>query len=170
MNLAEHDVIRLQEFINRVVQQSYAYRNLTGQDLAPTAWTPALTFATPGDLAVTYTTQVGYWSKHGRRVFVDFFIVTSAFTHTTASGALTIGGLPFTSANITDNRYTGSTSWGGITKATYTQVVPRVQENTTNIVFTASGSGVASSAVAAADVPTGGTVNLRGSIVYEAAV
>lgn len=59
-------------------------------------WTPSLTFATPGDLNVAYTTQVGRYRKYGRLLWVDFRIVTSNFTFTTASGALNIAGLPFT--------------------------------------------------------------------------
>lgn len=59
-------------------------------------WTPTLTFATPGNLSVAYTTQSGQYTKIGRRVSVEAVIITSTFTHTTASGQLQITGLPFT--------------------------------------------------------------------------
>lgn len=59
-------------------------------------WTPSLTFATPGDLSVAYTTQVGRYRKYGRLLWVDFRVITSTFNFTTATGALQLGGLPFT--------------------------------------------------------------------------
>lgn len=132
-------------------------------------FTPVLTFATAGDLAVTYSIQLGWYTRIGRLVVADFSVVTSAFTHSTASGALRITGLPATSIADTDYVATGSMIFSGITKAGYTQVVPVVTENVSLLQFTASGSGVANSTVAAADLPTGGTVRLRGSIVYAGA-
>lgn len=59
-------------------------------------WTPSLTFATPGDLSVSYTTQTGRYRKYGRLLWVDFRVITSTFNFTTATGALQLGGLPFT--------------------------------------------------------------------------
>lgn len=59
-------------------------------------WTPGLTFGTPGDLSVAYTTQVGRYRKYGKLLWIDFRIVTSTFTFTTASGAINVTGLPFT--------------------------------------------------------------------------
>lgn len=62
-------------------------------------WTPTLTAGSGvGDLSVTYTTQIGTYTKIGNFVVLHFVIVTSAFTHTTAAGAIGVGGLPFTDA------------------------------------------------------------------------
>jgi hypothetical protein len=56
----------------------------------------ALTFSTPGNLSVTYSTREVYYTKVGNRCLVHGRIITSAFTHTTASGSLTLtGALPF---------------------------------------------------------------------------
>lgn len=60
---------------------------------------PAITFSTPGNLSVSYTTQTGQWRRMGKSLFVAFRVTCSAFTHTTASGTLNITGLPFTLAN-----------------------------------------------------------------------
>jgi hypothetical protein len=128
-------------------------------------WTPVLTFATPGDVAVTYTTQAGTFTKKGREVTLAFNIVTAAFTFTTASGNLLITGAPF--ANSAAGARFGSLSWGGITKATYTQVNARVGLSTATINFQASGSGVAASPISATDTPTGGSMVLNGTIVFE---
>jgi len=136
------------------------YGDVTG------AWTPVLTFVTPGDLSVTYSTQVGSYTKIGRIVHLTCQIVTSAFTHTTASGNLNITGIPFASSNTTSVNHQGALVWQGITKASYTNVVLRLAANSSTIDLMASGSGQAASNVAAADMPTGGTVSLSASLTY----
>jgi hypothetical protein len=126
-------------------------------------WTPVLTFATPGDLAITYAAQSGAYTKIGRLVVLDFTVTTSAFTHTTASGNLTMTGAPFAAAT---QLFGGFFAFNGITKAGYTQFVAQIQSASTAMLFNASGSGVAESGVSAPDLPTGGTVRLRGSLIY----
>ncbi len=130
-------------------------------------WTPTITFATNGDLAVVYSIRLGTYTKIGRLVTATFSLFTSTFTHTTASGNLQITGLPFTSANVTNQQFIGALTVGGITKATYTQFVAAILPNTTIVEGRAAGSGVAQSAIAAADMPTGGTVLFRCTIQYE---
>jgi hypothetical protein len=133
-------------------------------------WTPVLTFATPGDLSVTYAGggQVGTYKRIGREVTVDCRIVTSAFTHTTASGALRVTGLPFTSAN-SGVSYQGSLRWEGINKATYTQVTSYVDPAVSLVAFEAAGMGVARAAIATGDVPSGGTPALIFTLTYTSA-
>lgn len=142
-----------------------AARNALGLG-EPAVWTPTLTFATPGDLSVAYTTRLGAHIKLGGLVVAFFNILTSSFTHTTASGNLQITGLPYTSKTLSGQLYFGSALWAGITKAGFTQIVPDVGSGTTTILFFGSASGSAISLVVAADVPTGGTVNLRGVVAY----
>lgn len=72
--------------------------NGSWRDLAPyrsASWTPAMSFATPGDLSVTYSLQDGYYWKIGPLVFFRCEMATTAFTHTTASGNFRVTGLPF---------------------------------------------------------------------------
>jgi hypothetical protein len=126
-------------------------------------WTPALTFATPGDLSVTYSGQQGRYTRKGREYTLDFRIVTSAFTHTTASGALQITGSPITAASNPSGF--GAGIWQGITKANYTQVTGQLAAATSTIQLVASGSGQSFSTVTAADMPTGGSVNLQFTII-----
>lgn len=125
-------------------------------------WTPVLTFATPGDLSVTYSQQTGTWTRIGNRIFLDFNIVTSAFTHTTASGAVRVSGLPFTVGLGS----IGSLHWAGITKAGYTDMSALGAGGFTLIVIQASGSGQPPAAIAVGDMPTGGAVTLRGGLMY----
>lgn len=136
---------------------------------AATAWTPALTFATAGNQNIAYTHQVGRYFRVGPFVIVFFSIQTSTFTHTTASGDLQITGLPVAPSNISGMIWQGALSWGGITKASYTQINTETHSGQTLFWFRASGSAQAVSTVVAADVPTGGTVTLRGYFAYTAA-
>lgn len=127
-------------------------------------FTPALTFSTPGNLSVTYSTQSGDYTRIGDFVHCDINIVTSAFTHTTASGNALITGLPFTISN--SNAPYGAVLWGGINKASYTNVALAGLSNTTQANLVASGMGQAAANVTAADMPTGGTVLIRASLDY----
>jgi hypothetical protein len=138
--------------------------NIIGPSVSiPGIWTPTLTFATPGDLAVTYGTRVGGYIRRGKVMTYNFDVRTSAFTHATASGNLQLTGLPFASAGANQEWY-GSLIWTGITKASYTQVSARITEGVMLIIFGASGSGQTIANVTAADMPTGGTVQLIGSV------
>lgn len=129
------------------------------------SWTPIFTFGTPGNLAVTYTTQTGTYVKIGQLVVATCNILTSAFTHSTASGVAVVAGLPY-SAGSTPLAVGGSVIFRGITKAGYTTVSPGVATTTNYILLTASGSGVTPSNVAVADMPTGGTVELDFTVIY----
>ena len=132
-------------------------------------WTPAITFATPGDLTVVYSAQAGKYTKIGKLVIVQFQTNTSTFTHTTASGALQITGLPFVSENVASGTDRGLGVVSGITKAGYTQFIFNVTANVSLMTMTACGSGVGASAVTAADMPTGGSVIFSTTFAYRAA-
>lgn len=131
------------------------------------AWTPTLTFATPGDLSVVYSARTGLYLKQYDLIQVWFRIVTSTFTHTTASGSLTITGLPYIALSSPTMNYRGEMTWQGITKANYTHVVPTIGTGANSITLAASGSAQTLAAIVAADTPTGGTMNLQGHICYQ---
>lgn len=130
------------------------------------SWSPVLTFATPGNLSVAYTGQIGSYTKIGRDVTLFFNISTSTFTHSSASGAFTITGLPFTSATVSNQRQRSPVDFGGITKANYTTMSVAIESNSAILNVVAAGSAQTPSTVVAGDVPTGGTVALRGQIIY----
>lgn len=134
-------------------------------DYAATTWTPALTFATPGDLSVAYSTQAGTYTRIGRLVFYAFEIITSTFTHSTASGNLRISGLPLT-VGSPGHGQPGAVSWQGITKAGYTDIASFPAAGQTYMQFFASASGSNVSAVTAANMPTAGTVDISASGFY----
>jgi len=131
-------------------------------------WTPVLSAATVGDLTVAYSSQVGFYTKIGRMVTVNFFITTSTFTRTTASGDLRVTGLPFTALSTTGSFNFGATGVQGIQKANYTQVSCAVLNNSTLMVFPTSGpaSGQNYDNVAITDIASGNIVILRGTVSY----
>lgn len=134
------------------------------------AWTPAVTFVTPGNLAVTYTTQAGSYTKVGRLVTLTAIIQTATFTHTTASGNFLITGVPFTSKNIANGQsYVGSLVLAGVTKASYTQFVPVISVNDNKIGILCSGSAQARSFLAFGDLPTGTNKSFELTIQFETA-
>lgn len=130
-------------------------------------WTPTLGFATPGDESIAFDVQFGSWTKSGDLVYALFHVDTSTFTHTTASGSVEIGGLPFAAANVTNQQPRSILQWEGITKAGYTQINALLNPNTSLLNLQAAGSGQARSSVSAADMPTAGNVVLVGEIIYK---
>ncbi len=138
----------------------------TLDDYEEGTWVPVLTAATAGDIAVGYTTQVGTYTKIGRQLTCNFVIITSSFTWSTASGALKITGLPYAAMTLSGYQTAGDLTFSGVTKATYTQFSPLVVSAASVITFNASGTAVGGSAMTIADLPTGGTPYLVGSITY----
>ena len=136
----------------------------TLDDYEEGTWTPVLTFATLGNLSVTYSGQTGTYLKIGKTVIIWFNLTTSAFTHTTASGNCEVTGVPFTSGLGFAGR--GALSWQGITKASYTDMCPSVVTATTLMRLAGMGSGQAVVNITAADMPTGGTVAFTGNAIY----
>lgn len=133
-------------------------------------WTPVLTYVTPGNLSVSYSTQAGSYIKIGRMVTLFLNITTSAFTHTTSSGTCIITGVPFAASLPSgSNSAFGSLGVQGITKANFTNFVLEIDNGNSNLAINASGSAQTNGTVQSADMPTGGSVILIGTITYMAA-
>ncbi len=130
-------------------------------------WTPGITFTTVGDLSVTYTTQTGKSIVVGDVCIAFFTIVTANFTHTTAAGNLRINGLPHAAAATHPDVGSALHAFQGITKANYTQFSPTAIAGTSLAGVAASGSGQTVAGLAPADMPTGGSVILRGILIYK---
>ena len=131
-------------------------------------WTPVLTFQTPGDLSVAYAAQVGSYTKIGNRVVLQAFIALSSFTYTTTSGYLRINGIPFNGSSGSGRHNYGSLLFSGITKAGYTSFVTSIESGLPSAVLIyCSGSAILESFVVAADMPSGGTVNVKFTMTYE---
>jgi len=72
-----------------------------------TAWTPVFSFSTPGNLTVSYATQVGSYNRIGNIVYINFTLICTP-TFTTSSGYFLISGLPFPANAATGNNATGA--------------------------------------------------------------
>jgi hypothetical protein len=64
-------------------------------------FTPAFAPAAGAFTSVTYITQRGRYTRIGRTVTINIYLLTSAISVGTASGAVSISGLPFTCDNQT---------------------------------------------------------------------
>lgn len=140
----------------------------TLDDYEEGTWTPTISFAVPGDLAVTYSIRVGTWTKVGDTIRAAYTIITSAFTYTTASGNFIISGLPLVSANVTNNFAFSMHHFGGITAVGYTQCLSQLPANASQFTLTLDASAAAPIAVTSTQIPTGGAIVAAGVLVYQA--
>lgn len=147
-------------------------QKLRRQNTSTLIWTPSITFATPGDVSVTYSSLQGTSIIfHDLNIaVVNFKMVTSAFTHTTASGAFRITGFPVAVSALFRPGYGMLRFWQGFTfnDANHTQINPYLLAGSGNkiIEFGISGSGTTLDVLDAVDVPTGGTIQIEGEVTY----
>jgi hypothetical protein len=129
-------------------------------------WSPTLTFGTPGDLAVTYQRALGSVRKAGDLIILTWIIVTATFTHTTAAGALEISGKPYPLESTPDMTAFGTCGFSGLNKPGAQQVTPIIVNTDNQIRFWGMSQGATLDNVNAADVPSGGTIILGGTLTY----
>lgn len=145
--------------------------NVTGSGSIPLltsgTWTPVLTFATPGDLSVSYIIQTGTYMKIGNMVTVWLSLVCTP-TFTTASSMLEITGLPQT-VNSSSPAGFGAVLYGqaGAWPVGLTNIAAYAPANTTQIRLYASGTASAGgSTINASNVSTGQQLILQTTISY----
>lgn len=140
---------------------------------APISFTPQITCDTPGDMNVTYSQQVGNCYRIGKLVFVQVSL-TFTVTHTTASGNLRITGLPYASVagGGRTNGLTVATIGSAFTwPASTTMVTGRLAEADSIVRLYAHGSGIGSTPLTTANMPSSGVINKAIAIsgVYQCA-
>ena len=139
----------------------------TLDDYKERSWAPVLTFVTPGNLSVVYSTQTGVSTKVGNLVFYSFHVITTTFTHTTASGSLLVTGLPFTSNGTPGLFHIGAVQFGTFTlTASYTQITARIVPSVTQFDFVQSGSTVGPLVMTTAEAVTGSAMNIAATGCY----
>jgi hypothetical protein len=131
-------------------------------------WTPTVTATTAGDLNVSYSAQTGVYTRIGRLITVNYFITTSAFTYTTASGEIRIAGLPFTVSSTAgaDSYAVGTLTGQGWTKANYGTFNVASVQNATQLRLVAAGSAQNATNLNITDFASGNFLILRGSASY----
>lgn len=128
-------------------------------------WTPVITFATPGDLNVAYSRQVGKYIKIGSAVSITIDVVTSTFTHTTASGIVLIGGLPFTTqTNMIPCSAVRIDAWAW--GAGNTSLVFQGLSSSTQMTIATIGTGASANTLTASGHTTGINTVLTASFTY----
>ena len=116
-------------------------------------FTPGLGFETPGDENIVLSTAEGEYTKIGRMVHVAITVITSTFTHSTASGRLRVTGLPFTAG--------GSRAWyGGIYYTGWTQsgvggIVSEIDSGETFFEIRTNRSGTGVGNIGTTEAPSG---------------
>lgn len=129
-------------------------------------WTPTLDFATTGDLSNAYSTQSGTYIRIGNLIFVSCNLIVTP-THTTASGELRIGGLPYSSVarcSLVIGYMDADITW----PTNYTQLAMRTPASQSYAVLRAHKTATNSTNIQASNVASGNSITLEFSGVYEA--
>ena len=124
-------------------------------------WTAAYVCGTSGTITISAST--GHYTKNGRQVIVNGYFDVSAID--APVGSLTITGLPFTIADITNQFPAISIRADGLAATAVTSLQGRGQKNTANILVQKFSAGAA--AALAADITTGTDIQI--SLAYNAA-
>ena len=93
-------------------------------------WTPAFAFG-GGSTGLTYAAQVGRYTRVGRLVTVTAYVNIS--NKGSSAGDMTISGLPFANANVTNNYIRAvicTTAGAGVAGGTYLQIAPNATSGT----------------------------------------
>ena len=129
-------------------------------------WTPVFTFSTPGNLSVAYTTQVGFYTRIGNIVQVNFRLVCTP-TYTTASQGLIITGLPFTSNSTANNFAIGTANLSSVAYPVLcTNVCSIITNSSAQIQLQGNGSNTAAVTFSVSQFPTGVVASMSVTISY----
>jgi len=123
-------------------------------------WTPTILYG-GSDTGQTYAIQNGRYVKVGSIVHAQGYAQTSV--NSSATGSLSMGGFPFTSANVTDYRIIGAAMIDNAATA-IDQPVGQMTGNATTVLII-SGTG-ANNATALTDTARGGSFRVFVSITY----
>lgn len=130
-----------------------------------TGWTPELTCSNPGNLNVTHSTAVGRCIEMGNVVTVTFTILADV-THSTASGAVRIAGLPFPGVDLFETTWHGAAVHSGINKSGFTDFALELGPGGDAINIRASRQGGNRAFVNIDDLPSGSSIRLEGTLTY----
>lgn len=129
------------------------------------SWTPVFTFATPGNLSVSYATQFGNYTRIGSVVYY-IFLLSCTPTFTTASGGAQITGLPVTCFGVNCVGGPLQTSTNMTYPAGTTAPFVSVTAGSTLLNISAAGSNTASVALSATNFTSGSAISISATGFY----
>lgn len=128
------------------------------------SWTPTFTFATPGDLSVSYATQIGRYRRIGKLIYVNASLKFTP-THSTASGSANFDvPIAFNSGQSSYFvvRIVSSMTWPtGATNAILNT------NSGTKLILQGMGTGIAAAAFTPTNFASGVQYDVRFSGVYD---
>lgn len=122
-------------------------------------WTPTFSFTTAGGVSVSYTAQVGKYTRVGRLVTVSFY-VAGTITKNSAAGDLIVQGLPFANASNTSDIYSGVCS---MSRGFTTVPTAFLQYGISSSVYVSTGTAT----IDAAAVTSGNAYSVCGTYTFE---
>lgn len=126
-------------------------------------FTPVVTFATAGDLSVSYVNQSGTYVRIG--AFVNAVIVlTFTPTYTTSSGAIQITGAPFTASATVIGAMSNDTNFNY--PASRTAPISRISSGGTTFLSFGIGSGAGATGFSTTQFPTAVQQTIRMQLCY----
>jgi len=106
-------------------------------------WTPTITF-NGLSVGVTYTNQVGRYTKIGNLVIASCFINLSSKGSST--GAVSVNNLPFT-ANATSNYYQAAAVWATVLTSTVGGYIAYINPNSVSVPIEYTATGTSTSLI-----------------------
>ncbi len=125
---------------------------------------PTITFTTPGDLSVAYTSQTLSFTKIGDLVFLEV-VFNFTPTYTTSAGTLVINGMPF-SANGTAKGIFNPDGNSIPYPASRTTIICGINNATNTMILQGYGASAAVTGLGVTQFPSGVATAFRCQIVY----
>lgn len=127
-----------------------------------TVWTPTFTFATPGDISVMYSSQIGRYTRIGNIVYIVFAMQFTP-TYTTSAGDVHLTGIPF-NVGVVDGY--GSFLTGNSFPAGTTSLLCAAAATHNYVLLLGIGSGTTPAQFTVTQFPTGVASTIQGSVIY----
>lgn len=152
--------------VSKLTAGSGALQEVGDLSYTESSFLPVIEFETNGDTAVTYSIRDGYYTISKGRIDV-FIQVTATVTHSTASGALKISGLPAAASNKV-NSYAGSFFGSAVDTGlpSLTQINPVIFNGQQYVKFIATKYNTGYETIDASNVASGSSVIVGVSISY----
>lgn len=131
------------------------------------SFTPTVTFSTPGDVSISYSSRSGDYTRIGDLIYANVVMIFTP-TYTTASGDLRIASFPF----VADSTQGGITLYSKTIAmpfpASCTYVTPVIASANSYVVLRAFGSAVSQANCGTTEFPSGVARTIAITVLYKA--